>query len=302
MTFYSHARQRFFFAVVFSVLFTLQPLNAVDSEKIPENLQMICNAYPEISFTITYDYPLNDWKIKIHRPKSKKTSILYWAEGRILPADKIDQAELYWPIMYSYPEEIPDPKDFTKEHIEEIRRFTSEDSRRNTAGTPLDFFDAVYDSANRLSVESHISRVSFLGKYTNIHSQIAKPLARVEKRILQLAKEDPEVQTFINRLARCDSYNWREIGDRNSRSFHSYGIAVDILPKGWGKKNIYWAWRRDIDPDNWMNLSLERRWMPPVSVIKAFEKEGFIWGGKWIIWDDMHFEYHPELIDYNNLR
>ena len=23
--------------------------------------------------------------------------------------------------------------------------------------------------------------------------------------------------------------------------------------------------------------------------------EGFIWGGYWAIWDNMHFEYHPEL-------
>lgn len=29
---------------------------------------------------------------------------------------------------------------------------------------------------------------------------------------------------------------------------------------------------------------------------KAFESEGFIWGGYWAIWDNMHFEYHPELI------
>ena len=34
---------------------------------------------------------------------------------------------------------------------------------------------------------------------------------------------------------------------------------------------------------------------PPAAVIKAFEDEGFIWGGRWAIWDNMHFEYHPEL-------
>ncbi|MBQ9624309.1 MAG: M15 family metallopeptidase, partial [Treponema sp.] len=25
-------------------------------------------------------------------------------------------------------------------------------------------------------------------------------------------------------------------------------------------------------------------------------EEGFIWGGYWVIFDNMHFEYHPELI------
>ena len=80
------------------------------------------------------------------------------------------------------------------------------------------------------------------------------------------------------------------------------GLAIDVLPKGWGQKNLYWAWRRDIDPDNWMNLPLERRWMPPQKVIEIFEKHGFIWGGKWIIWDNMHFEYRPEVVIYNRKK
>ena len=45
-----------------------------------------------------------------------------------------------------------------------------------------------------------------------------------------------------------------------------------------------------------MILPLEKRWMPPAQIIKIFEEEGFIWGGKWTIYDNMHFEYHPELI------
>ena len=35
--------------------------------------------------------------------------------------------------------------------------------------------------------------------------------------------------------------------------------------------------------------------MPPKEVIDIFLEEGFIWGGNWAIWDNMHFEYHPEL-------
>ena len=39
-----------------------------------------------------------------------------------------------------------------------------------------------------------------------------------------------------------------------------------------------------------------RRWAPPKAVIEAFESEGFIWGGNWTLWDNMHFEYRPELL------
>ena len=270
----------------------------------PADIRILRKAYPDIQFLSSFDFKLNDWKIAVSRIDSDAEEIttLYWAGGKMLPADKLDNAERYWPVLYTYNKEIPDPADFTEAAIHDIRNFTSAENRSKQAGTSLDFFDALYDSKTRQSVEQHITRIQFLGKYTNVHEKITAPLQRVENRIRILAKSDKEVQTFIDNLARVDSYNWREIGDRSSRSFHSLGIAVDILPKGWGQKNIYWAWRRDIDSENWMLLPLERRWMPPKSVIQAFEAEGFIWGGKWIVWDNMHFEYHPELIDYNHLR
>ena len=47
-----------------------------------------------------------------------------------------------------------------------------------------------------------------------------------------------------------------------------------------------------------MLTPLTSRWMPPYEIINIFEEEGFIWGGKWLIWDNMHFEYRPELIKY----
>ena len=109
-------------------------------------------------------------------------------------------------------------------------------------------------------------------------------------------------KTFIEKLDSADSYSWRSISDSGNRSFHSLGLAFDILPKGWKTKNLYWAWRRDLDKENWMLLPLDRRWMPPQKVIEIFESHGFLWGGKWIIWDNMHFEYRPEVILYNKIN
>ena len=34
----------------------------------------------------------------------------------------------------------------------------------------------------------------------------------------------------------------------------------------------------------------------PREIVTAFEKQGFIWGGKWAHFDILHFEYRPELI------
>jgi hypothetical protein len=33
----------------------------------------------------------------------------------------------------------------------------------------------------------------------------------------------------------------------------------------------------------------------PSAVITAFEHQGFVWGGKWLFFDMMHFEYRPEI-------
>ena len=63
-------------------------------------------------------------------------------------------------------------------------------------------------------------------------------------------------------------------------------------------KYIYWRWTKDIRGDKWMLTPLKSRWMPPYEIINIFEEEGFIWGGKWLIWDNMHFEYRPELIEF----
>ena len=36
--------------------------------------------------------------------------------------------------------------------------------------------------------------------------------------------------------------------------------------------------------------------MPPQPVIDAFERNGFVWGGKWLFFDPLHFEYRPETL------
>jgi len=50
-----------------------------------------------------------------------------------------------------------------------------------------------------------------------------------------------------------------------------------------------------------MFIPLKNRWMPPDAVIACFEREGFVWGGKWTVWDNMHFEYRPELLAARDL-
>jgi hypothetical protein len=63
---------------------------------------------------------------------------------------------------------------------------------------------------------------------------------------------------------------------------------------------VYWLWEQPRN-NNWMLIPPEQRWKPPGAVIRAFENEGFIWGGKWHLYDTMHFEYRPELHEIKRL-
>ena len=40
----------------------------------------------------------------------------------------------------------------------------------------------------------------------------------------------------------------------------------------------------------------------PPSFVEVFEQHGFVWGGKWLYFDTIHFEYRPEALIYNGLE
>ena len=262
-----------------------------------EFLKLFEKAYPQVKFKKSFDKNVDDWKIEIS--VNEKNQTLYWADGKFLPLEELANKDSYSSLLYHYPKEVPNPKDFTEEDILRIKEFTNPKNRSEGKGSPQFLYNLIYEVETRTSTEANIKSHLFLGKRTNVHQFIHQKLNLVQRDIYEIAKTDSEVQTFLDKLDSADSYAWRVISDSGNRSFHSMGLAIDVLPKGWGQKNLYWAWRRDIDPKNWMMLDLDRRWMPPQRVIEIFERHGFVWGGKWIIWDNMHFEYRPEVILFN---
>ncbi len=263
---------------------------------IPEKLKIFQEAYPDITFESEWEDEVKDWKITM--TLEEKEIILYWANGAMLPEDELKNKDLYWSLLYEYDYQKPlkDPASFTPQEIEEIKKFGSDENRKSQAGTPMFFFDEIYDSKTRGKLESHIKGISFLGFRVNVHERIVQPLKEVETKINEAAKTDKEVADFVKSISKNEAYYWRVIANTNRKSFHSLGIAIDIRPKSYKWKEVYWSWTKDKDPDGWMLTPLKNRWMPPQAVIDIFEDQGFIWGGKWIIFDNMHFEYHPELI------
>ena len=270
-----------------------------------ENLDYFINGYPDIIFEKKFDKTVNDWLITVTAtdtpgkkdPKGKKTQ-LYWSEGRFLPKDQLEHKDEYWSLLTYYAEEVRDPVTFSERERDLIREFGYTENRKNAKRTPVFLFDAIYDTATRTSTESHITTIKIFGKYSNVHERMVEPLKRAEAKVKEAAKTSQELQAFLGNIKSCDSYAWRSIEATEIRSLHSLGIAIDFLPRK-SRKHLFWGWARDRFPQTWMDVELDARWILPDELVHIFEEEGFVWGGRWVIWDNMHFEYRPEQIAYN---
>jgi hypothetical protein len=235
-----------------------------------------------------------DWTIRAG------TETFYWAGGRLLPASRLEEAEKWLPHAYSiYPQHIPSPEIYSPEFIEALRAQGSAEAA-GREDHHREFQAALYGGLTRRDIEARLERIEFLGKKITVHGDITEALKRVERSIREAAAQDRETAAFISSMGQTGAYNWREIRGSSRMSYHSWGLAVDIQPQNSGGQGIYWLWERAHNED-WMLLPLERRWKPPDRVIAAFEHEGFIWGGKWALYDTMHFEYRPELHEINRL-
>ena len=263
-----------------------------------KGIRILKKSYPDIIFSYKFDEKLNDWEITFQVPLHKNSSTLYWSNGKMIPKTELSNSDKYWPILYKI-SEVKDPASMTEEEKSALKKFSSSENRRSGAGTPMFFFDAVYDSSTRASLEQRLKTVEFLGKQTTVHERIVAPLKKVNDKILQISKSNLEVKNFLDNLKSADAYYWRVISGTNRKSFHSLGIALDVLPVSYGGKEVFWSWAKDKNPETWMLTPLSSRWMPPKEVIKIFKDEGFIWGGNWGIWDNMHFEYRPELVEFS---
>jgi hypothetical protein len=241
-----------------------------------------------------------DWAIRV----GGKT--FYWAGGRLLPEELRDSPESYRPHGFSiYPQSIPSPEDYSPEEIAELRRLGSNEARGNREDPHRAFQAALYGGLSREEIERKLIRRSFLGHPVTVHRDIADALDRIERAIFGLAETDGDIPPFLASIRSVEGYNWREIRGTRRMSYHSWGLAVDIQCEQWnnrgrGGKAVYWLWEQARN-ENWMLIPLEERWMPPDGIIRAFENEGFTWGGKWRLYDNMHFEYRPELHEINRL-
>jgi hypothetical protein len=261
-----------------------QPASNIRAEQV---MKALAAAYPQRISKV--EFKDGDWAVLLY-------DTWYYYEGGRLLSDKLrSSADSYSPqAFYNYPVELPPWMEPAPEAAARFRDMASNRNRGSTRRSST-FFDELWRVHNRDESYQRVKSFRFLGHPTMVHYSILTELSLVEERILVLAKTKPHIQTWINNINTADSWNWRNIADTQARSFHSYGAAIDILPKSLAGKETYWLWASNKRSD-WWNVSYNERYHPPIEIIQAFEAYGFVWGGKWLFYDTMHFEYRPEVL------
>ncbi|MFW6294004.1 MAG: M15 family metallopeptidase [Spirochaetota bacterium] len=233
-----------------------------------------------------------DWAIRVDE------QWFFWTGGRLLPARERDEIERYDPIpFYRYepgplavPEYSAEERAALGARADEIDR----DPPRRHPG----FMNAIWRITDRSTSWQRQKTTFFLGMKTMVHRDLLEDLAAVEEAIMAAARNDAALRAFIAGLRTVEGYNFRRVDGTASLSNHSYGVAVDLLPASYGGRQVYWRWARDGGVD-WLGLSLRERYSIPQPIVDAFERYGFVWGGKWSFFDTIHFEYRPEILILN---
>lgn len=195
--------------------------------------------------------------------------VLYGNEHGDVESMSLDESDVYASMAQSYPLEPERPLPGPGEHPGRMRSY------------PL--LNALY-GGSAAEVEGALEEVVLAGE-TVLFSRragAAAALRRVAGRLGELMARMPELRSYVLPLG--GTFKWRVIAGEKRLSPHSYGMAVDLNPD----RGAYWRWSGGAEhPD---------RLTYPAAIVRIFEDNGFIWGGKWREYDLMHFEYRPEIV------
>ncbi len=148
------------------------------------------------------------------------------------------------------------------------------------------FFQALYGK-NQKSVEKNLVHIL----WPTLKGSIKLPVSKVggaDKKLYAIGQEIAKLPKSDRIWAEgATTYAYRVIKDTDRLSMHSFGIAIDLAPA----KTQYW---KDENPSETAHIGYKNTM--PLSIVRIFEKHGFIWGGRWYHYDTMHFEYRPELL------
>jgi uncharacterized protein YceK len=146
------------------------------------------------------------------------------------------------------------------------------------------FFEEIYGDSKAVISKKLVS-VDFGDEHLpfNKEAGAAAALASAAVGAAGLVIDQPQIVDYL--YPTSGTFNYRVIAGTNRLSPHAFGIAIDLRSSPDG----YWRWASPAEGEK-----LIKKY--PQDLVRLFEKNGFIWGGKWNHFDLFHFEYRPEII------
>lgn len=148
------------------------------------------------------------------------------------------------------------------------------------------FFQALYGK-DKKAIEKNLVTITWPTLKGSVKLPVTK-IGGVDKKLYAIGQEISALPKNERIWAEgATTYAYRVIKDTDRLSMHSFGIAIDLAPS----TTQYWK-----DEASSETARIGYRNTMPLSIVRIFEKHGFIWGGRWYHYDTMHFEYRPELL------
>jgi D-alanyl-D-alanine carboxypeptidase len=223
--------------------------------------QRLLTAYPEFLSSISISGNTLIWKDGARTPLSA-------GQTYASPADRLNRPDVTEMLRQLYPACQP----------LQAPAYAEDPGRAR----PAAFFGRMYGSS-AAAVRAHLVPVDWFGQKVLFSKVNGANLA------LEAVERDLKAQPALKRYLTpsAGSFVWRAVARSARQSAHSWGIAIDLNTAF----SNYWQWEgfREFAP----GISYRNRL--PQAVVWAFERHGFVWGGRWYHHDTMHFEYRPEL-------
>ncbi len=141
------------------------------------------------------------------------------------------------------------------------------------------FFKEVYGGTES-AVRGKLKSVA-LGSgrfFFNGENGAAAALQAAFSEVSKLVERDPGVYGFVYPVG--GTFNYRVIAGTNQLSAHAFAIAIDLR----SDPGDYWRWATREQGQRRLDAY-------PQALVRVFEDNGFIWGGKWSHFDFLHYEY-----------
>ncbi len=153
---------------------------------------------------------------------------------------------------------------------------------------PYTLLDALYGH-EKAEIADDLQKVAFFGQNLNMNAKYGayEALSAAVTELGPLMSADTTTVPYITPSS--GTWNYRLISGTTVLSLHAYGIAIDFKFNSYD----YWRW---ISTDQQEAIAIQRIADYPDAIYAIMEKYGFIWGGKWMHYDTVHYEYRPELI------